>query len=80
MLPAVAPSVGKEALPPDFASRLAPLIAPGEHEAVSAVLRDAILLDDERLGSFLERFAARVQSSPVLITGAELGALLAGGG
>lgn len=77
-LPAVAPSVGKDALPPDFAGQLARLIAPGEEEAVSAVLSDALLLDDLRLGSFLERFAARVQSSAALLTGAELRGLLSG--
>jgi hypothetical protein len=77
-LPAVAPSVGEDALPPDFARQLARLIAPGEEDAVSAVLSDALLLDDPQLGSFLERFAARVRDSAALLTGAELRGLLSG--
>jgi hypothetical protein len=59
-------------LPPDFAESLARVVAPGEHEAVAEVIEAATRLDDKGLRIFLERFAARVRSSPAPVTHDEL--------
>ena len=64
-------------LPDGFVDQLEQVLAPGDSEAAAAVIADALLLDDEGLGTFLEGFAARVASSPAPVTAAELGLLLA---
>jgi hypothetical protein len=67
-------------LPEGFAAQLEEVLAPGESEAAAAVIADALLLDDETLGAFLEGFAARVAGSPEAVTAAELSRLLDGAG
>jgi hypothetical protein len=67
-------------LPDDFAAQLEQVLAPGESDAAAAVIADALLLDDEVLGAFLEGFAVRVASSPEPVTAAELRSLLADAG
>jgi hypothetical protein len=64
-------------LPDGFVDQLEQVLAPGDSAAAAAVIADALLLDDEGLGMFLEGFAARVASSSALVTAAELGLLLA---
>src|ERR1700730_3696288 len=72
------PSTGRPggALPHDFAAQLNAILAPGQEDAVAAVIGDAARLDDERLGTFLEAFAARVSGSSKGVTAAELDRLL----
>ena len=64
------------AFPDDFASKLASLLAPGEADAAAEVIAQAVRLDDQRLGEFLDRFANRVRRSAAPITAAELRELL----
>src|SRR5439155_10784210 len=64
-------------LPRDFAAQLAALLDPGQTEAAAAVIAEAAWLDDERLGVFLESFAARVRRSSMPVTAGELDRLLA---
>jgi hypothetical protein len=67
-------------LPPDFAESLARVVDPRQHAAVAEVIEAATRLDDERLGLFLERFAARIRSSPEPVTHEELLEFLRVGG
>ena len=67
-------------LPEDFAAQLEQVLAPGEAEAAAATIADALRLDDDALGAFLEGFAARVATSSEPVTAAELRSLLAGVG
>jgi hypothetical protein len=64
-------------LPDGFAAQLEQVLAPGDSEAAAAIIADALLLDDDGLGAFLEGFAARVASSSNPVTAAELRSLLA---
>ena len=67
-------------LPDDFAADLEQVLAPGETDAAAEVIAEAVLLDDESLGAFLEGFAARVARSSDPVTAAELRSLLASAG
>ena len=64
-------------LPENFAAQLAALLGPGQAEGAAAVIAEAARLDDERLGSFLGAFAARVAGSPAPLKADELDRLLA---
>ena len=64
-------------LPENFAAQLAALLAPGQAEGAAAVIAEAARLDDERLGSFLGAFAARVAGSAAPLMAADLDRLLA---
>jgi hypothetical protein len=65
-------------LPSDFAEELAQVLDPADRGAAAGIIKAAIALDDEGLGTFLELFAQRVRVSAVPITHAELkGFLLA---
>jgi hypothetical protein len=59
-------------LPPDFAESLARVLEPGDESAAAEVIQAASLLDDDGLRIFLERFAARVRSSPAPVRREEL--------
>jgi hypothetical protein len=59
-------------LPPDFAQTLARVVEPGHEAAVAEVIEAATRLDDDGLRIFLERFAARVRSSPAPVRREEL--------
>jgi uncharacterized protein with von Willebrand factor type A (vWA) domain len=59
-------------LPPDFAEKLARVVEPGHEAAVAEVIEAATRLDDDGLRMFLERFAARVRSSPKPVRREEL--------
>jgi hypothetical protein len=67
-------------LPDDFAAELEQVLAPGETDAAAAVIAEALLVDDETLGAFLEGFATRVATSSDPVTAAELRLLLASAG
>ena len=58
--------------PPDFAESLARVLEPGEESVAAEVIQAASLLDDDGLRIFLERFAARVRSSPAPVRREEL--------
>jgi hypothetical protein len=65
-------------LPADFAEELAQVLDPADRGAAADIIKAAIALDDEGLGTFLELFAQRVRESAAPITHAELkGFLLA---
>jgi hypothetical protein len=59
-------------LPPDFAETLARVVEPGHQAAVAEVIEAATRLDDDGLRRFLERFAARVRTSPAPVRREEL--------
>ena len=59
-------------LPTDFAEELAHVLDPADRGAAAGIIKAAIALDDEGLGTFLELFAQRVRESGVPITHAEL--------
>jgi hypothetical protein len=59
-------------LPPDFAETLARVVEPGQHAAAAEVIEAATRLDDDALRIFLEKFAARVRSSPAPVRHDEL--------
>jgi hypothetical protein len=59
-------------LPADFAETLARVVEPGHHAAVAEVIEAATLLDDDDLRMFLEKFAARIRSSPEPVRREEL--------
>ena len=59
-------------LPPDFAESLARVLEPGDESAAAEVIQAASRLNDAGLRIFLERFAARVRSSPAPVRRDEL--------
>jgi hypothetical protein len=59
-------------LPTDFAQELAHVLDPADRGAAADIIKAAIALDDEGLGTFLELFAQRVRESAAPITHAEL--------
>jgi hypothetical protein len=59
-------------LPADFAKLVARVVEPGHEMEVAKIIETATRLDDEGLRIFLEKFAGRVRSSPVLVTHEEL--------
>jgi hypothetical protein len=59
-------------LPPNFAETLARVVEPGHQAAVARVIEAATRLDDDGLRIFLEKFAARVRSSPAPVNEEEL--------
>jgi hypothetical protein len=63
-------------LPPDFAETLARVLEPGHQAAVAEVIEAATRLDDDGLRSFLDRFAARIRTSPAPVRREELLQLL----
>ena len=63
-------------LPADFAENLARVVEPGHEAAVAEVIQAATRLDDVDLRRFLEKFAARVRSSPKRVRREELLRLL----
>jgi hypothetical protein len=63
-------------LPVDFAETLARLVEPGHQAAVAEIIEAATRLDDDGLRKFLEKFAARVRSSPAPIRREELESFL----
>ena len=63
-------------LPADFAENLARVVEPGHESAVAEVIQAATRLDDVDLRRFLEKFAARVRSSPKRVRREELLQLL----
>jgi hypothetical protein len=67
-------------LPPDFAETLARVLEPGHQAAVAEVIEAATRLDDDGLRRFLERFAARIRTSPAPVKREELLQLLRASG
>jgi hypothetical protein len=63
-------------LPPDFAETLERVVEPGHQAEVAKVIEAATRLDDHGLRIFLEKFAARIRSSPARIKSEELARLL----
>ena len=63
-------------LPVDFANAVARVVEPGHEAAVAEIIETATRLDDEGLRTFLEKFAARVRSSPDPIRYEELQSFL----
>ena len=63
-------------LPRDFAEMLARVLEPGHEAAVAEIIEAATRLDDEGLRIFLEKFAARVRSSPAAIRREEVQSFL----
>ena len=59
-------------LPPDFAKAIARVVEPGHEAAVAGIIEAATAMDDGRLRVFLQKFAARVRSSPAPVTREEL--------
>ena len=57
-------SAEMDQLSDDFAEALARVVEPGHQAAVAEVIEAATQLDDAGLRIFLEKFAARVRSSP----------------
>lgn len=63
-------------LPDDFASTLARVLRPSEHEAAAEIIEAATMLDDEGLRRFLDLLADRVRASDEPIRAEELRAYL----
>jgi len=59
-------------LPPYFAKAIARVVEPGHEAAVAGIIEAATAMDDDRLRVFLQKFAARVRSSPAPVTREEL--------
>lgn len=59
-------------LPDDFASTLARVLNPGEHEVAAEIIEAATMLDDEGLRRFLSLFADRVRVSDEPVSADEL--------
>lgn len=63
-------------LPDDFAESLAQVLEPGQQDRIAEIIEAATQLDDKGLQAFLQKFAARVRSSPAPIKPEELLRLL----
>ncbi len=73
----MAPDATRQELPPNFASLLSRVLAPGEADAAAEVIQEALSLDDEGLAAFLEAVSARMaQPDGLGVTAAELRSLL----